>query len=366
MIGIAFVVAACATAEAPGTPPAIGPGTSGPAESASGAASVVPAGVIPEDTSVHRRSPTASATASVPGPSRTPTVAVFEGKPVLASPTPYPTGPVPDFTPAALPTLALEWREERSPDGRWIARSTVSADTMVTDTKGTSEDWYYRALHVASADGTRDFAYVDEWSMFGMGYPSPAVMAWAPDSSAVYLYETGVGDGCDIWGWGGRLERLDLRTGVRTAVRDAFMNAPMLSPDMRTLVFGDGGAVVTHDLASGREQSTGPAEVVYGLSGFVQVGGWVWSPSGDRAAFSFTSDPCETMGVGVLDRTSGRAAIVVPQAPGEAAVVRWDGEGALVVRADPYAFTYLEGSPTPPPVERRVDVPDLAAPPAGP
>lgn len=290
----------------------------------------------------------------------TPALATFVGIPVTATVMPGPTWVLPIPKPTAWPSVEPDWRYDPSPDGAWLVRSYTGPTLPITDAAGSVTEWYYRAQQLVSADRVLTHSLVDEWSMMGLGFPSPDVLGWAPERDRVYLVETGWADGCDLFGWAKELRAVDLPSGQVTWLA-GFLYAPSPSPDMRHLVFSradseSGDRIVVKDLRTGRETAT-PFGQRSGPNGLVEVGAWRWSPSGNRVAFTFAPEPCQTEGVGVLDLAGASVTIIQPPAPGDSRVTRWDGENAILVRSNPLAYTYTEGRATPPPSERRVEVP---------
>ena len=120
--------------------------------------------------------------------------------------------PIP--TPLNLPTVSPSAWEQccPSPDGKWLVRQVVTDSVSVPDDPE-APTWYYRAQYVFSADGRVSWKVVDEWSPGGLGAPYLGVLAWAPDSSAVYVDEPGTADGCDLFGWAANVDRLEVASG---------------------------------------------------------------------------------------------------------------------------------------------------------
>lgn len=292
--------------------------------------------------------PTLAATATptaTPSASPSPTMAVFVGVPVTVTRTPWPA--VTSVPPIDMPPVTPEWDDTWSPDGQWRSRSYVGPTVTITDGANAGL-WYYRGLSVTSADGKSDHRIIDQWSNADViGAPGVNVLTWASDSRGVFAYGSAIGDGCDIFGGGYDLVRIDVPSGdVETL--EQYVGSPGLSPDRRWLVYAADGIIVRGlESESVRSVPFSPQ----------QVGDWTWSPSGERAAFSFTSDPCHTMGVGVLDVPSATVGIVVPPSSGDVRVDRWDGDDAIVVRSDAHAYSYSGGTATPEPTMRRFTVP---------
>jgi hypothetical protein len=209
--------------------------------------------------------------------------------------------------------------------------------------------WYYRAQYIVSADRETRWLVVDAWSPFGFGAPSPDVLTWADDSSGVYVLERAWGDGCDQYGSAGALARIDVVDGSRTAIVEHLYN-PALAPDGDTVVYSVGPERVVARQLDGFHVVTGTIAHESYDSGW-QVGDYVWSPSGEAVAFTFTSHPCSTSGIARMELDTGQTTVLLPEAAGMRIVTDWPRDDTLVVSIEEHAF-----SPTnQPPVEVNLD-----------
>jgi putative hemolysin len=267
-------------------------------------------------------------------------------------PRPEPTfTPLP--TPPHLPTIApASWQECcPSPDGKWRVR-WVSAPTEVADDPSGWGSWYYRGQEVVSADKSVKHIVLDEWSNYGLGAPAPAVLGWTPDSRAVYVYEGGRGDGCDLFGWGDDLQRMEVATGKLTTVID-HMCAPSPAPDMSAVAYlrrnpiTGASVILVQSLYSGK--------TVTGTLGFdasgLQAGDFVWSPEQDAVAFTFARKPCESQGIARFDLQTGKVSVLADEQAGSRGVRSWADEGTLVIEENALDYTATQA----PPVVRRID-----------
>lgn len=251
--------------------------------------------------------PPPDATAS---PTASPTPAVTAGP----SPTPRPS-PTPGPTPEGLPETDPEsWvTGHMSPDGRWWVRSVVGEPLGVGE--GNVTEWYHRGLQVVSRDQEVVRTVIDEWSRYGIGFPSPAVRGWSPDSRWVYLYERGTAGGCDVFGWTTDLLRLDPETGEQQLLHDGLMSGgPALSADGQTLAFADRYRIVflRPDEGSYLERWIPGAQ-----QGFVHAGELRFEEDG-RLALTIEADACSerwTRVESIADPVSGEVELLGTPAP---------------------------------------------------
>jgi hypothetical protein len=285
-----------------------------------------PAGALGEDASQSKASADAAeadAAAETAEPDATATQAAASPTPPATptagpSPTPQPTvtpGPLPKGLPA---TDAATWPAGNlSPDGKWWVRSVVGEEiavaggTVLEDAKpeDAEETWYHRGQQVVATDGSTVHEVLDLWSPFGIGAPSPAVLGWAPDSSWVYLYETGQAGGCGIYPWGRDLLRLAPATGEMQYLQDWMPSAPALSPDGQTLAFASPPRVVLMRPGDGSFLEVWlPGHEL----GPQQAGELKFDAEG-RLDLAFDSNPCSegwTRGRARIQTITGRAEVV--------------------------------------------------------
>lgn len=215
-----------------------------------------------------------TATPAVTGPAR------------AATSTPPRSGP--GDTPSMTVALTADntW-QATSPDGQWIAESSMVGPYLEGD-----QEKYRTRLTVRSRDGRVTWPIIDQIANYGLGYVIPVVLRWSVDGQHLYITHESVPDGCALFVNGSDLLRVDLGNGSVTELVPAVGTSLALSPDETRLAYVgwgadtelvvqplDGGDSVRVPLATGRDT--------------VQAGNITWSPDGKSLLVTIAFNPCE-------------------------------------------------------------------------
>ncbi|MGC9358248.1 MAG: hypothetical protein ACP5GX_10280 [Anaerolineae bacterium] len=219
-------------------------------------------------------------------PTWTPTATATQTPPPTATSTAVPS-PTPLFG-EGTPTPELEGRLTQrwgstSPDGNWVAHVTVVLPVVDGETVGEAA---YTEVSVTQTDGSVTWYPIDDWSPYGLGFPTPQKFHWSED--ALYFSLHAVPDGCSVFGSDVALLRLDLREGTLTNVAPDLSGALSLSPNERRLAYLEENEVVIRDLETGEERRV----AFDSETSKWRAGNLTWSPSGEQLAFTVVHTPC--------------------------------------------------------------------------
>lgn len=229
-------------------------------------------------------------------------------------------------TPMGMPTpnlakMNVSHQTSTSPDGRWIAETTI-AFPYESDYVNGIIDQMYTALTIRSANGKMEWKIVEKWGEIGLGWSFPQPIRWSKDGRSLYYTHQVVPDGCVIFPPQDGLYQVDLESGK---VTEWFPRGQLdadglsLSPDEKTLAYVKSSrnekgkllqplSVVLRDLRS-REERAANMESLSALC----AANIVWSPDGQFLAVTVTSMCCyEEGGVSSVLVVDGESLTVTP------------------------------------------------------
>ncbi len=176
--------------------------------------------------------------------------------------------PVPTATPApwGMPTpdlaaMRVERLTSTSPDGDWIAETTIALPDEIGYVGG-SLSRMYTGLTVRRTDGKVTWTVVDKWETFGLGWSYPWPLRWSKDGRSLYYTYRVVPDGGVVFPPESGLYQVDLASGqvMELLARSLDLEWLALSPDEKIMAYVKQNLlpaflVVLRDLGSGEERS---------------------------------------------------------------------------------------------------------------
>ncbi len=257
------------------------------------------------------------------------------------SPTPPPTAtptPLPSPTPTATPLFgpgtptpeSAGWLTQRwnsaSPDGRWFADVVVRLPLVAQEAV---DEVAHTEVVISRSDGGLRWVVLDEWTPYGLGFPTPQDFRWTKD--ALYFSLRAIPDGCSLFGWEVALLHFDLREGMLSQVASELPGAPQLAPDYGRLAYLNEETLVIRDLESGTER-----RVPFAPEGASwQAGNLVWSPSGRQVAFTVVQSACvgaaAERSIWVVDTEQFNSTRVLSPDERRLQLFTWAGDEALLL-----------------------------------
>ena len=172
-------------------------------------------------------------------------------------------------------------------------------------------DYAYVSAYVEEQDGLSRIIIEEGWQPNGLGVSFPNTYWWSTDGNTLFVANFGVPDGCSYFGFGTKLQKIDLETKEIIPIAQDVEGVFSIPPDGKSLAYLQDQAMIFRSLKDGSEQRT----FFETPAGEFRAGDIHWSPSSDQVIFNVVTKPCTneaSFAFYTADFASATATIVLP------------------------------------------------------